>query len=65
MRETRQSGSEGGEGSLPDPYHVFTGRTKDVDGRHKGGHDDEGSPAGIAASIPGTFHRTAGARSRP
>jgi hypothetical protein len=23
MRETRQSGSEGGEGSLPDPYHVL------------------------------------------
>jgi hypothetical protein len=33
MRETRQSGSEGGEGSLPDPYHVSARRTKDVDGR--------------------------------
>jgi hypothetical protein len=41
MRETRQSGSEGGEGSLPDPYHVFVRGTQDVDGRHKGGHDVE------------------------
>jgi hypothetical protein len=41
MRETRQSGSEGGEGSLPDPYHVITCRPRDVDGRHKAAHDDE------------------------
>jgi hypothetical protein len=41
MRETRQSGSEGGEGSLPDPYHVFARGTKDVGGRHKAGHDVE------------------------
>jgi hypothetical protein len=33
MRETRQSGSEGGEGSLPDPYRVFGASGKDVDGR--------------------------------
>jgi hypothetical protein len=44
MRETRQSGSEGGEGSLPDPYHVFTRGTKDVDGRPEGGHDVEKAP---------------------
>jgi hypothetical protein len=42
MRETRQSGSEGGEGSLPDPYHVFVRGTQDMDGRHKAGHDDRG-----------------------
>jgi poly(A) polymerase len=45
MRETRQSGSEGGEGSLPDPYHVFGAASKDVDRRDeprdKPGHDDE------------------------
>jgi hypothetical protein len=31
--------------------HVFTGCTKDVDGRHKGGHDDVKWPTSHAASM--------------
>jgi len=33
--------------------HDFTGRAKDVDGRHEGGHDEMRQPGGIASSIPG------------
>jgi hypothetical protein len=40
--------------------HVFTYRAKDVDGRHKGGHDDEKEPAAVRK-----FHGTAVARGRP
>jgi hypothetical protein len=39
--------------------HVFTRRMKDVDGRHKGGHDDGEWPVSNAASIRWAFHRTA------
>ena len=39
MRETRQSGSEGGGGDSPDPYHAFVSTGKIVDDRHKAGHD--------------------------
>jgi len=28
--------------------HVFTGGAKDVDGRHKGGHDGMRQPASVA-----------------
>jgi hypothetical protein len=45
--------------------HVFTRRAKDVEGRHKGGHDDEEWLTSNAASIPWTFHRTAVALCRP
>jgi hypothetical protein len=60
MRETRQSGSEGGEGSLPDPYHVFPSASKNMDGRDEPGHDDEEAPVPVT-----TFHRTAVAQVWP
>jgi hypothetical protein len=37
--------------------HVFTRGTKDMDGRHTGGHDDMKWPTSNAASIPWAFHR--------
>jgi hypothetical protein len=41
--------------------HVFTRGPKDVDGRHKGGHDDIKWPT----SIPWKFHRTGVPQGRP
>jgi hypothetical protein len=44
--------------------HDFTDRAKDVDGRHKGGHDEMRQPASIALNIRLVFNRTTVARSR-
>jgi hypothetical protein len=43
MRENRPYGSEGGEGTpFPTPIVFILYRSKDVNGRNKSGHDDEG-----------------------
>jgi hypothetical protein len=40
--------------------HVFAAASKEVDGRHEPGHDDENAPVAVAE-----FHRTAVARAWP
>jgi len=45
--------------------HDFTDRTKDVDGRHKGGHDEMRRPVSIASSIRPVFDQTEVGSTRP
>ena len=41
MRETRQSGSEGGGGDSPDPYHAFLSTSTAIRGRSASADRDE------------------------
>jgi hypothetical protein len=45
--------------------HDFTGLAKDVDGRHKNGHDEMQRPASIASSIRQVLNRTVVDRTGP